>query len=52
VATHLDHRIAMAFLVMRLPSENPMAIDDGAMSQTSFPRFLPLMRALGATIQD
>jgi len=52
VATHLDHRIAMAFLVMGLASESPMTIDDGAMIQTSFPRFIPLMRELGARIQD
>jgi 3-phosphoshikimate 1-carboxyvinyltransferase len=52
VATHLDHRIAMAFLVMGLASRNPVSIDDGAMIQTSFPSFIPLMRHLGATIQD
>jgi 3-phosphoshikimate 1-carboxyvinyltransferase len=48
VATHLDHRIAMAFLVMGLASRDGMAVDDGAMIATSFPTFLPLMRALGA----
>jgi 3-phosphoshikimate 1-carboxyvinyltransferase len=52
VATHLDHRIAMAFLVMGLASDDAMTIDDGTMIQTSFPSFLPLMRELGATIQD
>jgi 3-phosphoshikimate 1-carboxyvinyltransferase len=52
VATHLDHRIAMSFLVMGLASREPMTIDDGAMIATSFPTFIPLMRDLGATLQD
>ncbi len=52
VATHLDHRIAMAFLVMGLATVSPVTVDDGAMIQTSFPSFIPLMRNLGATIQD
>ena len=51
VATHLDHRIAMAFLVMGLATASPMTVDDGAMIETSFPTFIPLMRALGATIE-
>lgn len=52
VATHLDHRIAMAFLVMGLAAQEGVAVDDGAMIATSFPAFLPLMRALGATLTD
>jgi 3-phosphoshikimate 1-carboxyvinyltransferase len=52
VATHLDHRIAMSFLVMGLASAEPMTVDDGAMIATSFPTFIPLMRELGAGIQD
>ncbi|MBV9078284.1 MAG: 3-phosphoshikimate 1-carboxyvinyltransferase [Methylobacteriaceae bacterium] len=48
VPTHLDHRIAMAFLVMGLASRDGVAVDDGAMIATSFPSFLPLMRRLGA----
>jgi 3-phosphoshikimate 1-carboxyvinyltransferase len=51
VATHLDHRIAMAFLVMGLASENPVTVDDGAMIATSFPSFVADMQALGANIQ-
>lgn len=50
VATHLDHRIAMSFLVMGLAAEKPVTIDDAAMIATSFPDFLPLMRGLGAEI--
>jgi 3-phosphoshikimate 1-carboxyvinyltransferase len=50
VATHLDHRIAMAFLVMGLASEKPVTVDDATMIATSFPEFMGLMRALGAEI--
>jgi 3-phosphoshikimate 1-carboxyvinyltransferase len=52
VETHLDHRIAMAFLVMGLASREAMTVDDGAMIATSFPTFVPLMRDLGARISD
>ena len=51
VATHLDHRIAMAFLVMGLAAEKTVTIDDSAMIATSFPEFFPLMGALGATME-
>jgi len=48
IATHMDHRIAMAFLVMGLASGKPVAVDDTAFIATSFPDFLGLMRRLGA----
>jgi 3-phosphoshikimate 1-carboxyvinyltransferase len=48
VTTHMDHRIAMAALVMGLASEKPVKIDDGAFIATSFPGFVELMRSLGA----
>jgi 3-phosphoshikimate 1-carboxyvinyltransferase len=48
VATHLDHRIAMAFLTMGLASENPVTVDDTTMIATSFPEFRGLMESLGA----
>ena len=50
VATHMDHRIAMAFLVMGLSSEKPVRVDDAAIIATSFPGFPSLMRALGADL--
>lgn len=50
VSTRLDHRIAMSFLVLGLAADNPVAIDDASMIATSFPTFVPLMRALGAAI--
>jgi 3-phosphoshikimate 1-carboxyvinyltransferase len=51
VETHLDHRIAMAFLVMGMASEKAVHIDDATMIATSFPEFMDLMRGLGADIQ-
>jgi 3-phosphoshikimate 1-carboxyvinyltransferase len=49
VATHLDHRIAMAFLTMGLASDAPVTVDDTAMIATSFPEFRSLMEKLGAS---
>jgi 3-phosphoshikimate 1-carboxyvinyltransferase len=48
VATHMDHRIAMSFLVMGLASLEPMTVDDVGMIATSFPEFRPTMERLGA----
>lgn len=51
VATHLDHRIAMSFLVMGLAAERPVTVDDRTMVATSFPEFFGLMAGLGARIE-
>jgi 3-phosphoshikimate 1-carboxyvinyltransferase len=48
VATHLDHRIAMAFLTLGLACETPVTVDDTRMIATSFPEFRGLMESLGA----
>jgi 3-phosphoshikimate 1-carboxyvinyltransferase len=50
VATHMDHRIAMSFLVMGLAAKAPVTVDDDSMIATSFPNFQDLMRGLGADI--
>jgi 3-phosphoshikimate 1-carboxyvinyltransferase len=50
VATHLDHRIAMSFLVLGLAAEKPVTVDDRSMIATSFPQFMGLMTGLGAKI--
>ena len=50
-ATHIDHRIAMSFLVCGLAAKSPVAVDDGSPIQTSFPVFGGLMRDLGALIE-
>jgi 3-phosphoshikimate 1-carboxyvinyltransferase len=48
VKTHMDHRIAMSALVMGLAADKPVKVDDTAFIATSFPDFIPMMRALGA----
>ncbi|MGE0232049.1 MAG: 3-phosphoshikimate 1-carboxyvinyltransferase, partial [Flavobacteriaceae bacterium] len=52
VETHLDHRIAMSFLVMGLASQKPVTVDDGRMIMTSFPAFRDVMAGLGAGIDE
>ena len=51
VVTHMDHRIAMSFLVLGLAADRPVAIDDSAMIATSFPTFLSLMSDSGARFE-
>jgi len=48
IATHMDHRIAMSFLVAGLAAKAPVTVDDTSFVATSFPDFLPLMQKLGA----
>jgi 3-phosphoshikimate 1-carboxyvinyltransferase len=50
ITTNLDHRIAMAFLVMGMVAERPVTVDDGEPIETSFPGFADLMNGLGAQI--
>jgi 3-phosphoshikimate 1-carboxyvinyltransferase len=50
VATHMDHRIAMSFLVMGLASEKPVTVDDASFVATSFPGFAGQMARLGAEL--
>ncbi|MCK6451827.1 MAG: 3-phosphoshikimate 1-carboxyvinyltransferase [Alphaproteobacteria bacterium] len=50
VATHMDHRIAMSFLVMGLAARRAVTVDDGSFIDTSFPGFVDLMTKLGAKI--
>ncbi len=50
VATHMDHRLAMSALVMGLAAQAPVAVDDAAFIETSFPGFAALLRGLGADI--
>jgi 3-phosphoshikimate 1-carboxyvinyltransferase len=49
VATHLDHRIAMAFLTLGLGADSPVTVDDVDTIATSFPEFRRLMEGLGAS---
>ncbi|MEC7670598.1 MAG: 3-phosphoshikimate 1-carboxyvinyltransferase [Pseudomonadota bacterium] len=50
VKTHLDHRIAMSFLVMGFATNAPMTVDDSGPISTSFPIFESLMTQLGAKL--
>ena len=52
IATKLDHRIAMSFLVMGMAARAPVAIDDASPIETSFPGFRGLMAGLGASFQE
>jgi len=52
VATHLDHRIAMAFLTAGLASDKPIVVDDTSMIATSFPEFQGMMETLGARFEE
>jgi 3-phosphoshikimate 1-carboxyvinyltransferase len=49
-ASHLDHRIAMSFLVLGMATQKPVKVDDAGPIATSFPIFEPLMARLGARI--
>jgi 3-phosphoshikimate 1-carboxyvinyltransferase len=50
VTVNMDHRIAMAFLVLGMVARNPVRVDDGTAIATSFPEFVALMNGLGARI--
>jgi len=47
VVTHMDHRIAMSFLVMGLAAKTAVTVDDVSMIATSFPTFENLMEGIG-----
>ena len=50
VATQMDHRMAMSGVVLGLAAAAPVAVDDVGFIDTSFPGFIALMNALGATL--
>jgi 3-phosphoshikimate 1-carboxyvinyltransferase len=50
VVTHMDHRIAMSFLIMGLTSRIYTAVDDSRFIATSFPDFTGLLNGMGARI--
>ncbi len=49
---HMDHRIAMSFLILGLAAKTAVQIDDAAPIATSFPTFVELMRSLGAELAE
>jgi 3-phosphoshikimate 1-carboxyvinyltransferase len=50
VVTHMDHRIAMAALVLGVVTDQPVAVDDAGFIDTSFPGFVELMNRAGARL--
>jgi len=50
IEARLDHRIAMAFLVLGMVAEAPVEIDNATTIDTSFPGFADLMNGLGAAV--
>lgn len=50
VVTHMDHRIAMAALVLGMASAQPVTVDDATFIDTSFPGFATLMNGAGARL--
>ncbi|MBI1238225.1 MAG: 3-phosphoshikimate 1-carboxyvinyltransferase [Alphaproteobacteria bacterium] len=52
VATHMDHRIAMSFLVLGFVTGEPVAVDDTRMIATSFPGFTAALDGLGARFAE
>jgi 3-phosphoshikimate 1-carboxyvinyltransferase len=52
IVTHLDHRIAMSFLMLGLAAEAPISIDDASPIDTSFPDFIDMMNGLGANLSE
>ncbi len=48
ISVALDHRMAMAFLVLGMVTEEPVEIDDARPIETSFPGFVDFMNGLGA----
>jgi len=52
VASHGDHRVAMAFAIAALRAGAPIAITDCANVATSFPGFVELAHAAGLKIKS
>ncbi len=52
IASRLDHRMAMAFLILGLVAQKPITIDDSRPVATSFPGFAAMVNQLGGDIAD
>ncbi|MFV0321983.1 MAG: 3-phosphoshikimate 1-carboxyvinyltransferase [Alphaproteobacteria bacterium] len=50
IKTHLDHRMAMSFIIAAMNANNPIEIDDMRPIETSFPNFVQLMEQIGGNI--
>ncbi len=52
VETHLDHRMAMAFLIAGTYAQKPIIVDDVSPIETSFPHFIRLMNKIGMNVVE
>jgi len=52
IKTHLDHRIAMSFLIMGLRVKSGVQIDDSEMIKTSFPNFMQIFSNFGVEFKN
>jgi 3-phosphoshikimate 1-carboxyvinyltransferase len=50
IVSRLDHRIAMAFLVLGMVAQKAVTIDDASVIETSFPGFRETMTGLGGRL--
>jgi 3-phosphoshikimate 1-carboxyvinyltransferase len=50
VTTHMDHRIAMAALVLGTATHQPVTVDNASFIDTSFPGFVDLMNRAGGAL--
>jgi len=51
VSVHMDHRIAMSFLILGLSAEHAIGIDDESAIATSYPNFLDHLTELGVKLK-
>ena len=47
----MDHRIAMAYLILGMVTEKPVVVDDVSYIDTSFPDFVIAMNRLGGDLR-
>ncbi|MDD9877039.1 MAG: 3-phosphoshikimate 1-carboxyvinyltransferase [Magnetovibrio sp.] len=52
IDAELDHRIAMAFLVLGMVSREPIRVERAETIATSFPNFAGIMNGLGARMEE
>ncbi len=51
VESHGDHRLAMSLAIAGLACKNPVTVHGAEMTAESFPDFIPVLQALGSSIQ-
>jgi 3-phosphoshikimate 1-carboxyvinyltransferase len=51
ISSNMDHRIAMAFLVLGMATEKPIVVDDAIYIDTSFPSFITTMNGFGGNLK-